>query len=165
MGWSIDSPGRGQRCYNITSAVSAADRGVFGDMKWVRSNIRDGAWLALIALALQVALSFGHVHGFVPRTTSFVTLAQTSGDSAGPAHQVQLRADQAPVDRDDGQQQPADACVICAVMAMAQAMLLSPAPVLDLPQAVTFRPVPAEVSLAVLAAAEAAFQARAPPAC
>lgn len=135
-------------------------------MKWVRSNIRDSAWLALIALALQLALSFGHVHGLVPRAaSSFVTLDRTSGDSAGPARQAQLRADQAPVDRDDGQPQPADACVICAVMAMAQALLLSPAPILDLPEAIAFRPVPTEASLAVIAATAAAFQARAPPAC
>ncbi len=31
-------------------------------MKWLRSNIKHGARLALFALALQFALSFGHFH-------------------------------------------------------------------------------------------------------
>ena len=33
-------------------------------MKWFRSNIRHGARLALLALLVQFALTFGHVHGF-----------------------------------------------------------------------------------------------------
>jgi hypothetical protein len=32
-------------------------------MKWFRSNVRHGSWLALFALAIQVLLSFGHFHG------------------------------------------------------------------------------------------------------
>ena len=31
-------------------------------MRWFRSHARLGSWLALSALALQVALSFGHIH-------------------------------------------------------------------------------------------------------
>jgi len=34
-------------------------------MKWFRSNIKHGSRLALFALALQLALSFGHFHGGV----------------------------------------------------------------------------------------------------
>ena len=33
------------------------------DMKWFRSNIRLGSRLALLALAIQFLLSFGHFHG------------------------------------------------------------------------------------------------------
>jgi len=32
-------------------------------MKWFRSNIRHGSRLALFALVVQLALSFGHFHG------------------------------------------------------------------------------------------------------
>ena len=32
-------------------------------MKWFRSNIRHGSRLALLALAIQFVLSFGHFHG------------------------------------------------------------------------------------------------------
>ena len=31
-------------------------------MRWVRCNNRFGSWLALAALALQIVVSFGHVH-------------------------------------------------------------------------------------------------------
>ncbi len=31
-------------------------------MRWFRSNIRRGARLALLALGIQLALTFGHVH-------------------------------------------------------------------------------------------------------
>ncbi len=39
-------------------------------MKWFRSNIRTGARLALLALLVQFALSFGHIHGFAPQAAS-----------------------------------------------------------------------------------------------
>lgn len=32
-------------------------------MRWFRSNIRFGSRLALLALAVQLVLTFGHVHG------------------------------------------------------------------------------------------------------
>ena len=31
-------------------------------MRWFRSNIRAGSYVALLALAVQLVLSFGHVH-------------------------------------------------------------------------------------------------------
>jgi hypothetical protein len=31
-------------------------------MRWFRDKIRQGTWLALIALAINLGLSFGHVH-------------------------------------------------------------------------------------------------------
>ena len=31
-------------------------------MRWFRSNVRSGAWFALVAMALQLALTFGHLH-------------------------------------------------------------------------------------------------------
>ena len=34
-------------------------------MKWFRSNIKHGSRLALLALVLQFALSFGHFHGVI----------------------------------------------------------------------------------------------------
>jgi hypothetical protein len=41
----------------------ASQRKAYVGMKWFRSNIKHGARLALFALALQFALSFGHFHG------------------------------------------------------------------------------------------------------
>ena len=31
-------------------------------MQWFRSRVKLGSWVALFALALQLALTFGHVH-------------------------------------------------------------------------------------------------------
>lgn len=31
-------------------------------MRWVRHHVRQGTWLALFALAINLALAFGHVH-------------------------------------------------------------------------------------------------------
>jgi hypothetical protein len=31
-------------------------------MRWFRDTLRQGSWLALIALAINLGLSFGHVH-------------------------------------------------------------------------------------------------------
>jgi hypothetical protein len=31
-------------------------------MRWFRDNIRQGSWLAVLALAINLALSFGHFH-------------------------------------------------------------------------------------------------------
>jgi hypothetical protein len=33
-------------------------------MHWVRANRRFGAWCALLAITLQIVLSFGHTHRF-----------------------------------------------------------------------------------------------------
>src|SRR5258708_10299935 len=32
-------------------------------MRWVRINRRHGAWCALLAMAIQIVVSFGHAHG------------------------------------------------------------------------------------------------------
>ncbi|MGC2775325.1 MAG: DUF2946 family protein [Bradyrhizobium sp.] len=121
-------------------------------MSWFRANIKDGSRLALFALLLQFALAFGHVHW----------LAAQPHDSAGVTAQ-QLRAGSSPADQDGDQQPPADGCAICAVMAMAQSILLSPAPVLTLPDAVSFRLPDAIAATATAVAVSTAFQPRAPP--
>src|SRR5262245_22367051 len=60
-------------CCNITGAVrqpfvgpSRIPQSGATAMRWVRANLQVGAWCALFALAMQFALSFGHVH--VPGT-------------------------------------------------------------------------------------------------
>jgi hypothetical protein len=67
---------------------------------WVRRHRRHGAVLALIALALQAALAFGHVHLHTLAQSSHATSAQrTDTKSRAPA--------QIPADNDDY-------CAICA---------------------------------------------------
>ena len=114
-------------------------------MNWFRSNIRHGSRLALFALAMQFALSFGHFHGLV----------------APAAAAIQQASEQAPNHSD---QQPADLCAICAVMALANAVLFASPPVLLLPQAVEFLYLTTDAEFVHLDRASVAFQPRAPPA-
>ncbi|MGJ4891638.1 DUF2946 family protein [Bradyrhizobium sp. HKCCYLRH3099] len=120
-------------------------------MSWFRANIKDGSRLALFALLLQFALAFGHVHW----------IAGQAGDG-GRITTAQAHTGSTP-SQDPDQQPSADGCAICAVMAMAQSVLLSPVPVLTLPEAVGFR-LPEAIATDVAAAIiDAAFQPRAPP--
>jgi hypothetical protein len=116
-------------------------------MNWFRSNIRHGSRLALFALAIQFALSFGHFHGIAAQ--------------AAPA--IQQASQQAPSNQ-DSDHQPTDPCAICAVMALANAALFATPPVLLLPQAVEFLYLTIDAEFIHLNSIRVAFQPRAPPA-
>jgi hypothetical protein len=118
-------------------------------MKWFRSNIRKGSRLALFALAIQLALSFGHFHGLAAQ--------------AAPAVQSVGDIQQQPSSNHDSDQQPNDVCAICAVMAMANAVLFATPPVLELPQAVEFLYLATDAEFTHLNSVRAVFQPRAPP--
>jgi hypothetical protein len=125
-------------------------------MKWFRLNIRNGARLALMALLVQLALSFGHVHGLVPQ-------AAGATQSALPAdHAADSTAKPAPAKHDSDQ--TTDICAICAVMAMASTVLFSTPPILLLPDAVQILQGITDAEFAHLKSAGTAFQPRAPPA-
>jgi hypothetical protein len=116
-------------------------------MNWFRSNIKHGSRLALLALAIQFALTFGHFHSIAAQ--------------AAPA--IQQASQQAPANQ-DSDHQPTDPCAICAVMALANAVLFAAPPVLLLPQAVEFLYLSTDAEFAHLDHASVAFQPRAPPA-
>jgi hypothetical protein len=115
-------------------------------MQWFRSNIRHGSRLALFALAIQFALSFGHFHGI----------------SAQAAPAIQQASQQAP-SNPDPDQQTTDACAICAVMALANATLFATPPILLLPQALEFLYLITDAEFVHLGAIRVAYQSRAPP--
>ena len=115
-------------------------------MNWFRSNIKHGSRLALLALAIQFVLSFGHFHGVAAQAAP--VLQQTQQIPSNP----------------DSDQQPADPCAICAVMALANAALFAAPPVLLLPQAVEFLYLTTDAEFVHLDHASVAFQPRAPPA-
>ena len=123
-------------------------------MKWFRSNIRTGARLALLALLVQFALSFGHIHGFAPPAAS-ATQSVLPADHAA-------RPQPAPFKHDSDQ--TTDICAICAVMAMASTVLFSAPPILLLPDAVQILHGITDAEIAHLKSAGTAFQPRAPPA-
>jgi Protein of unknown function (DUF2946) len=121
-------------------------------MNWFRSNIRHGSRLALLALAIQFVLSFGHFHGIAAQAAPSITsVAQATSQN------------QQPSSSHDSDQQPADACAICAVMALANATLFAVPPVLLLPQAVEFLYLTTDAAFVHLDHSHVAFQPRAPP--
>ena len=118
-------------------------------MYWVRSNRRFGSWAALFALAIQLVLSFGHIH-----------LEEVHGSST-VAQQSQTQPN-APAD-DDGDHGVDHFCAICAALSLTASSVL---PTVEVPAtpvahyhtwAIDGRP--ARVSYGVLFS----FQARAPP--
>jgi len=146
-------------------------------MKWFRSNIRPGSRLALFALAIQFVLSFGHFHGSGAQAAPVLVDAKQSRlhhtVSFAATHLAALdrpsfEAASRPVrlktssDREPGGQ-PTDDCSICAVMALANAMVVAAPVYLPGPQAFAFLYLTADAGFVDLNSARVAFQPRAPP--
>src|SRR5882757_7861884 len=133
-------------------------------MKWFRQHIKTGSRLALVALAIQFALSFGHFHALAAPSLQSV-LSQ-----AGPAHivaapdAVNQTAQKPQPAGPDSDQHPADSCAICAVIALAGNALRATPPVLQLPQAIEFLQPTTGAEFADLNPVRPAFHSRAPPA-
>lgn len=151
--------------YNI--AASWIDAPVWGwrfQMKWFRSNIRHGARLALFAMLVQLALTFGHSHWFAQAAPLAQSSAQQS-DGANAAASIDLAAVQKQSPAGPDRDQPGDDnCAICALVAMAGTVLFATPPVLLLPQAIELLQRTLDAEFAHLKSAGTAFQPRAPPA-
>lgn len=136
-------------------------------MKWFRSNIKQGSRLALLALAVQLMLSFGHFHGTAAQAAPAIQsrLAQPSASTANrlPGTAVSRSTRQQPASDHDSGRQPSDTCAVCAVMALANTALFATPPLLLLPQAVEFLYQTTDAEFVHLHSARVAFQARAPP--
>jgi hypothetical protein len=119
-------------------------------MQWFRAKIRVGALLAIFALTVQVALSFGHLHlGEFKHVRGGLAAAGTSSVPSDPSQQ--------PVSDTDSY------CAICATIHLAAASLLPQAP--QLPVLFAARAVE-HVNCAAatfLSTRRAPFQSRAPP--
>jgi len=136
-------------------------------MKWFRSNIKCMSRIALFALGIQLALSFGHFHGVPSAATSvpeFGSAASKLSLAADLAAQVDdSQSAREPASNHDSGDHPGDICAICAVMAMANAALFATPPSLPLPQIAEFSRLTIEREFARVASASVAFQPRAPP--
>jgi hypothetical protein len=142
-------------------------------MKWFRANIRYGSRLALSALAIQLVLSFGHFHGLaVQASPAIQSSIHADPASLDAAHANGLAAQdmagrsaqqQKPASDHDSDRQSNDACAICAVIAMANAVLFATPPLLELPQAVEFLYRTTDAEFINLNSVRVAFQPRAPP--
>jgi len=120
-------------------------------MTWVRTNRRLGAWIGLFALALQLALSFGHIHLDAARLPAPVaTAAAQAGNDGGASG-------------GDNDRIAHDFCAICASLSLTASAAL-PGP---LALAVPLDRAPAwfaDAHTALIALSlERVFQARAPP--
>jgi hypothetical protein len=131
-------------------------------MKWFRSNIKHGARLALFALLVQFALSFGHSHGFAQAAPILKSSLQQAGAGTATPDRAAVRK-QSPASPDPDQQGD-DNCAICAVVSMASTVVFASPPLLLLPQAVEFLYLTTDAEFIHLKSAGQAFQPRGPPA-
>jgi hypothetical protein len=137
-------------------------------MKWFRKHIKTGSRLALFALAIQFALSFGHFHGIAAQAAPAIQAGLSQADLAyigtvaAPDAASEAAQKQQP-STPDSDQQPADACAICAVIALANTVLFATPPVLLLPEAVEFLYRTTDAEFIHLGSVHPAFQSRAPP--
>jgi hypothetical protein len=145
-------------------------------MKWFRSNVRHGSRLALFALAIQVLLSFGHFHGSSaqaapalmeanqPGLHNTVTCAATHLDAwAGASHEDAFRALAPKTSDHESDGRPTDDCAICAVTALANALVVATPSYLPGPQPASSLYLTTEAEFIALNSARAVFQSRAPP--
>jgi hypothetical protein len=128
-------------------------------MTWIRSNRRPSAWVALFALALQLYLSFGHIHAddiYGPVGESLTVAEAVVLPSAESVRSIP--ADQAWYGDDAG------LCPICETMYFLSTSFTPQVPQV-LPSLFVARPVehPAAVTVSFIAPRRAAFQSRAPP--
>ncbi len=120
-------------------------------MRWFRTERRLGSLLALFALAVQLVLSFGHVHldGVRGETRSAIAIGSNVSTPPSPA--------QHPANEADGY------CAICAVIHLAATSFLPQSPqlaVLFVAEAVEHSNL---VAFFFVAPQRTPFQSRAPP--
>src|SRR5260370_14837520 len=137
-------------------------------MNWFRSNIRLGSRLALFALVIQFLLAFGHFHSSRAQAASALADAKQSGlhqsVSFAATHLAASRplGSKTSADHEPGGQ-PTDDCAICAVMALANAMVATAPVYLPAPQAFALLYLTTDAGFVDPNSARVAFQPRAPP--
>ena len=118
-------------------------------MRWFRSSRRSWGWLALLALTLQLGLSFGHVH--VARAIHAGRVTPAQNDGAAPQ----------PPDQDDDHE--SHYCAIYAVNALLSGAQVAAAPVIPVPAAWAIADVSIAPGVAGAGVRRPAFHSRAPP--
>ena len=126
-------------------------------MHWIRSHIRFGSRLALFALAVQMVLSFGHVHLVAPATASTNGMPPAQAEQSDAAVSRPL----APIHKSDGS--IGGDCAICALIQLFSTSAPSVAPSLPLPANLAPLALVAAAEWLLPASLHFSFQARAPP--
>ena len=126
-------------------------------MRWFRKHIGQGSWLALVALAVNFALTFGHVHALDGHDTERpLILAIAAGDS-GQSHSGQSQSNPSDHHADYN-------CPICmAVTIMGTALGSTPPAALPIELAEVRIDRAIDQRLSAPQSPRASFQSRAPP--
>jgi Protein of unknown function (DUF2946) len=136
-------------------------------MKWFRANTRHVSRLALFALLVQFALSFGHFHTFGAQAAPAIAagLKQADLDYARSltTQGTVSKAEQKQLPTTPDTDHAADVCAICAVISLASNVLLATPPLLQLPQSVELVYLTTDAEFTHLRSVHPAFQSRAPP--
>jgi hypothetical protein len=118
-------------------------------MRWIRTNLAIGTRLALLALAIQLLVSFSHFH--------LDGIAQASGLSAAATREAGSTSKPSPApDREP-------LCPICVLIQLSAATVHPVAPVLPLPDLVDWTRPDVAVAQPLPALLRLPFNARAPP--
>ena len=116
----------------------------------LRYGGRFASWLALIALAIQLAVSFGHVH------LDGISRIDTAAAAGRSAHTAQSLPPQQQGDKDDY-------CAICASIALLSGSVTAMPPQLALPVVSGVVEHADSVTIDAIVLRRASYQSRAPP--
>jgi len=122
-------------------------------MRWFRDHIRQGSWLALVAIVINFAVAFGHVHALDGTASERGLTALVASTTSSDGDQTQNH----PADRADY------LCPICmAAAALGTAFAPTPSAV---PVEFAAAAIDRAIEQAIVAAytPPAAFQSRGPP--
>jgi hypothetical protein len=125
-------------------------------MRWFRANARSSGKLALFAMALQFALSLGHIHAEDIYGARATMAAATHAASAAVANADKSRPGESSKHSDDY-------CAICATMSLLGNSFVAAPPQLFLPTAFQAIEHVDTVATIVTATRRSPFQSRAPP--
>jgi hypothetical protein len=120
-------------------------------MRWFRAHMKVGSRLALVALAIQLVLTFGHVHG--------ISAGAAESALSSVTHQAQNSAD--PCSNSGGSSD--SNCPICALIQLAGTSAVSVPPTLSVPATFVVLKLQAPEQLEWAASQYVPFQARGPP--
>jgi hypothetical protein len=137
-------------CLVAPFAACSLQRAGLTTMQWLRSRLRLGSCVALFALAVQLVLTFGHVHLDGAARYSSITIEASAGATT-PAS----------TDRSNGAD---DYCALCALAHLAGTLLLPASAALSLPAVIMqLRHQEPAPRIVLPASPSAPFAARAPP--
>ena len=131
-------------------------------MYWFRTNVRFGAGLALVALAIQIALSLVHAHFGVPtQPLGRLALAAQAGQAPAALPNAPAPDPKSPDPRSNG---AADSyCPACALLDLAGMWLPSAPPALEPRRFADRISLEPGIEFGLAASPHRLFRARAPP--